>query len=235
MNKNSVIFKGVQNGIIIVLDNEIPFKKLQKVLLKKIRSAKSFFKGANTSITFKGRELSEDEEMKLLEIISKESGLEISFVNKIATVNHEKSIESNLNNNDSNKNSNKKCSNKDISSHYQNQILNCNNITYFHKGSIRSGQRLDFKGNIVIIGDINPGGEIYAEGNIIILGKLKGVVHAGCKGGKNCFISALHMNPTQLIIGDCLAYFPNDIKRDIVPEYAYVKDEQIFVESLINL
>lgn len=225
MSKNIVIFKGVQNGILIMLDSLATFEDIEIALLEKVKNAKSFFQDANISITFKGRDLDEDEEAKLLKIISQESGLDISFVNNIPTINIAEEVTptpsvTNL---------------EQSNPMFQNYILDSkNNITHFHRGSIRSGQKIEFNGSVVIIGDINPGGQIVAEGNVVVLGKLKGVIHAGCKGDKNCFISALHMIPSQLIIGDCLAYFPNDIKRDIMPEYAYVKDNQIFVEQLIK-
>ncbi|WP_250277685.1 septum site-determining protein MinC [[Clostridium] colinum] len=223
MNKNIVIFKGIQNGILIMLDNQVSFNDIEKSLLEKMKNAKSFFKDANISITFKGRDLSEDEEAILLNIISKESGLDISFVNNIENTSREDTQVSSLEENISN--------NTIIQNYISN---NQNSLTHFHNGSLRNGQKIDFAGSVVVIGDVNPGGQVVAEGNVIILGKLKGIVHAGCKGDKNCFISALHMMPNQLIIGDCLAYFPNDIKRDIVPEYAYVEDNQIFVKQLIK-
>lgn len=224
MNKNIVIFKGVQNGLIIILDENATFQEIEKNLLEKVKNAKTFFDGANISITFKGKELSEDEEMSLLGIISKESGLDISFVNNIATINAKEEPASEPTNIEP----------KDIMQ-FQNHILTAkNNITQFHKGSIRSGQKIDFAGSVVVMGDVNPGGQIIAEGNVIILGKLKGVVHAGSSGDKDCFISALKMNPTQIIIGDCLASFPKDMERELLPEYAYVKDNQIFVEPLLK-
>lgn len=226
MNKNIVIFKGVPNGLSIILDNLAKFDDIEKSLLEKVKNAKSFFEDANISITFKGRDLSEDEEAKLLKIISKESGLDISFVNNIPTLNNCEQEVSSISSSQSFQQNN---------FIIQNLMLDSkNNITHFHKGSIRSGQKIEFNGSVVIIGDVNPGGEIMAEGNVIVLGKLKGVIHAGCRGDKSCFIASLHMIPTQLIIGDCLAYFPKDIKRDIIPEYAYVKDNQIFVEKLIK-
>ena len=221
MNKNIVIFKGTEDGILIMLDEKASFSEIEIALLEKVKNAKSFFQDANICITFKGRALTEDEENSLLSIISKETNLDISFVNNAKVINYseeeEKPLSSDVNETPPNIN-----------------INNIGNQTYFHKGSLRSGQKIKFNGSVVLTGDVNPGGQIIAEGNVIVLGKLKGVVHAGCLGDKNCFISALYMMPSQLIIGDCLAYFPNDIKRDIVPEYAYVKDNQIFVEQLVK-
>lgn len=229
LNKNLVIFKGVQNGILIVLDEKAPFEQIKKALLKKVKNAKSFFKDANTSIAFKGRELSEEEESILLNIVAKESGIDISFVSNINS-------EEDQNTSSSDQQINQQLQNyaQEINSIQNILENNLATITHFHKGSLRSGQSINFNGSVVVIGDVNPGSKIVAEGNIIVLGKLKGVVHAGCYGNKDCFICALHMMPTQLIIGDCLVPFPNDTNRDIVPEYAYIKNDQIFVDQLIR-
>jgi len=66
--------------------------------------------------------------------------------------------------------------------------------------TLRSGTRIEFSGNVVVLGDVNPGAEIVAEGNVIIWGRLRGMVHAGSKGNKNAVICALDLSPTQLRI-----------------------------------
>lgn len=235
MDKNNVIFKGVPNGILVILDSDIPFDELRDSLLKKVKSAKAFFSGANISISFKGRELTEDEEFILLDIISRESGLDISFVNNLSPL--DISGEG-LEPEDVIKKVGEKAGNKWVSSFVEHKLqdtilTNKSNITHFHKGSIRSGQKLRFDGSIVIVGDINPGGQVLAEGNIIVLGRLKGFVHAGCKGDASCFVSALQMSPSQVFIGDFFSYFPSDMERDLTPRYAYVKEGEIYIEPLI--
>ena len=54
--------------------------------------------------------------------------------------------------------------------------------TKFHRGAVRSGQKLEFEGSIVIMGDVNDGAEVIAGDNIVILGALRGLAHAGAKG-----------------------------------------------------
>src|SRR6056297_3955739 len=54
--------------------------------------------------------------------------------------------------------------------------------TYLINRTLRSGQKIKKSGNVVIIGDINPGAEVIAGGNIIVFGKIRGVVHAGAGG-----------------------------------------------------
>ncbi|MBR1735941.1 MAG: septum site-determining protein MinC, partial [Firmicutes bacterium] len=170
------------------------------------------------------KELSEDEELELVSIVSKKSGLNISFVNaedtpKKAVISDPGSAVSD---------GSMILSDPRI----QTVITAKENITTFHKGSLRSGQAIEFNGSVIVIGDVNPGSKIKAAGNIIVLGKLKGVVHAGCNGSKDCFVSALYMNPTQLIIADIITYFPPDPGRVFTPEYAYVDNNEIFVRSL---
>lgn len=227
MSNNSVVFKGHQNGILLILDDKIEFSKLKEALTKKVMDARDFFEGANTAITFKGRNLSEAEELELLDIVSKNSGLDISFVNKSIPPEKKEKKEKKW------KPTPAQPKNL-VPKNFSPVLTSAKNITSYHKGSIRSGQCLEFNGSIVLIGDINPGGEIKAEGNVIVLGKLKGKVHAGCKGAKDCFISALYMNPTQLIIADVITYFPKDFSRIYIPEYAYIKDGEIFVEPLMK-
>ena len=31
------------------------------------------------------------------------------------------------------------------------------NLTKFHRGSLRNGQKIEFDGSVVVVGDVNPG------------------------------------------------------------------------------
>ncbi|MFC4618146.1 septum site-determining protein MinC [Camelliibacillus cellulosilyticus] len=72
------------------------------------------------------------------------------------------------------------------------------------KQMVRSGQVLQSDGDLLLIGDVNPGGKVIAKGSIYILGALKGMVHAGSDGSEDKVVVASHFKPTQLIIGDCV-------------------------------
>ena len=74
--------------------------------------------------------------------------------------------------------------------------------------SIRSGQRLSVRGNVVVMGDINPGGEILATGNIVVMGTCRGVLHAGAEGDANAYIICYNMCAQQLRISSCVATVP---------------------------
>src|SRR5690606_9974974 len=49
---------------------------------------------------------------------------------------------------------------------------------------IRSGQVIHIQGDVLLVGDVNPGGKISATGNIYILGRLNGIAHAGYDGDR---------------------------------------------------
>ncbi|SFB16156.1 MULTISPECIES: septum site-determining protein MinC [unclassified Bacillus (in: firmicutes)] len=74
---------------------------------------------------------------------------------------------------------------------------------------IRSGQVLEVPGDLLLIGDVNPGGTVMAGGNIFIMGNLKGIAHAGCNGNENAVIAASVMTPSQLRIADCINRSPD--------------------------
>ena len=82
--------------------------------------------------------------------------------------------------------------------------------TKFHKGSLRSGQRIEFEGSLVIIGDVNAGAEVIAGENIVILGVLRGLAHAGAKGNKDAIIEASEIEAVQIRIADKV----KEIERD---------------------
>lgn len=99
--------------------------------------------------------------------------------------------------------------------------------------TIRSGQRVKYPTNVVIMGDINPGAVVIAGGDVIVLGKLKGVVHAGADGSADAKIFALHLQPTQLRISNIISRSPDESKKNnkCDPEIAYLKEGKIIVKK----
>ncbi len=74
--------------------------------------------------------------------------------------------------------------------------------TKFIQNSLRSGNREEYPGSIVVCGDVNFGAEIIAGGNIMILGALRGVAHAGANGNTMAIISANNIDVTQIRIAN---------------------------------
>jgi septum site-determining protein MinC len=97
--------------------------------------------------------------------------------------------------------------------------------------TIRSGQRVFHPGNVVVLGDVNPGGEIVAGGNIIVMGTFRGVAHAGATGDKRSVVAALRLEPSQLRIAGYITRAPEgDFSALKQPEIARVQDGVVVIE-----
>jgi septum site-determining protein MinC len=100
--------------------------------------------------------------------------------------------------------------------------------------TVRSGMEIRHPGTVVIIGDVNPGGEIIAAGDIIVWGNLKGIAHAGSRGNDQCLIMALQMFPTQIRIANYIARSPEQQPVNLEPEVAHVSDGVIRITPSIE-
>lgn len=103
--------------------------------------------------------------------------------------------------------------------------------------TVRSGQVLEVKGDLLLIGDVNAGATIIAGGNIFVMGVLRGIAHAGYYGNKNAIIAASLMKPMQLRISDVMNRAPDHTYPEDGNEMecAYVDDENHIVVDRIQL
>ena len=108
-----------------------------------------------------------------------------------------------------------------------------NKPTILYEKSLRSGQNINFDGNVVVLGDVNPGAEIVAGGHILIMGALRGLVHAGANGDEDATITALNFCPTQVRIASHITR-PPDGGADSgakPPEIARIRDDNVVIEE----
>lgn len=69
-------------------------------------------------------------------------------------------------------------------------------------GTCRSGEVLEFPGNAVVLGNVNPGGQVIAGGDILVFGGLRGFAHAGAGGDATAIILAMSVaSPILRIAG----------------------------------
>jgi septum site-determining protein MinC len=76
--------------------------------------------------------------------------------------------------------------------------------------TVRSGQRIDHPGTVIVGGDVNAGAEVIAEGDILVFGTLRGLAHAGSRGNEKSRIFAGNMRPQQIRIAGKIARSPED-------------------------
>lgn len=92
--------------------------------------------------------------------------------------------------------------------------------------TIRSGQVIHVKGDMLLIGDVNPGGQVTATGHIFVLGKLRGIAHSGTEGAEDTVIAASYMQPSQLRISDQVSRSPDYDAEGIYMECGFYDEEE---------
>ncbi len=216
--KNSVVLKSFPNGIVLHLDPEMPFEALIIDIADKFHESSSFFKDARMALSIKGRILTDEEEKKILDVISENSRLQI-----ICLVGEDDAT---------NQNFVKALQQTDFSGK-----PGAGEEGQFYKGTLKNGQTLETESSIVILGDVYPGSAIISAKDIIVLGGLFGEAYAGGNGDYHHYVVALEMSPEKLKIGD-FKYKHKEktskwsIKPKVQPKIAYVKDEKVIVDSL---
>ncbi len=209
---NSVIIKGTKSGIIVVLDSNMDFEELKENVARKFEESAKFLGNASMALSFEGRELTNDEQRELLNVINEKSNLHI-----VCIVDTDKEKE-------------------EIFSKSLNERLMelQSNTGQFYKGNLRSGQVLEVESSVIVIGDVNNGAKVVSKGNIIILGALKGNAFAGAAGNSKAFVVALDMEPVQIRIADTIGRAPDKKAKEVKKEakIAFVDEGNIYIETL---
>ena len=94
-----------------------------------------------------------------------------------------------------------------------------------HRGSLRSGQRLEYEGTLIVLGDVNDGAEVIAGDNVVVVGNLRGLAHAGAKGNKQAIVAAHRIDTHQLRIANIIKELvKDDDAYNVAYTYAYVHE-----------
>jgi septum site-determining protein MinC len=94
--------------------------------------------------------------------------------------------------------------------------------------TLRSGQRLSHPGDLIIIGDVNPGATVTAGGDVMIFGWLRGTVYAGQPDDSSRIIYALRFDPSQVRIAQIMALGNPDGSGN--PEKALIEEGALVVK-----
>ena len=176
MRKSCIEITLKQGKVIIHINEEAEQKKIIETLKKKIPELKELYKDDTSPILITGKVLKNKEIDEIHDLISEYLDVDIDFESpKVLGLYGIK-----------------KTFYKDIAT----------SETKFHKGSLRSGQKVEFEGSSVIIGDVNCGAEVISGENIVVLGKLRGLAHAGAKGNKEAIIAGESIESPQIRIAD---------------------------------
>ena len=215
--RDTVIIKSFPNGINLILNADSSFDEIVDDIAYKFSEAKAFFGRARMALSIKGRAVTEEEEIKILETIHQNSNLNI-----VCIVGHDEETDRHF---------------IKALQQMESHLTKDGDGGQFYKGTLKNNQVIETEGSIVILGDVYPGCAVISAKNIIVLGGLYGEAYAGGNGQEDAYIVALEMEPERLTIGD-FKYKYNDkkpkwgIRPKVQPKIAHVKNEKIVFDGL---
>lgn len=214
--KDAVIIKSYQNGISLLLNPESSFEEILAEVTTKFAESKGFFGDARMALSIDGKELSDGEQLKLVDAIRGNSDIQI-----ICVVGKDEATEQYFIK-----------ALEQVDRHFAKEDAG----GQFYKGSLKNNQIIETEQSIVILGDVYPGSAVISAHDIIVLGGLYGEAYAGGNGEEGHYIVALEMAPERLKVGD-FKYKSSKpakwgIKPKIQPQIAYVKNDKLVLESL---
>lgn len=218
MSGEAVNIKGTKNGLVIIFNPDMDVNEIKNNLKLKMETSKGFFKGAKFSV-FNSRSDANNSFIDELERICLQYGLipsgEVSW--PPAPGKDEPA-------------SARRKPTPVIPIRQQSQ--SDGEVTLLLKRTIRSGQRISSRHNVMVMGDVNPGAEVISEGSIYVMGACKGIVHAGVNGNLMSEVFALRLMPIILRIGSIAA---DGIPPDLAgPGMAKVHRGSIVISEFIN-
>ena len=221
-SRPTVELKGFRDGMRLIIDPEASMQQIEQAIVDRMASLGDSLSGLTMNMDLGSRSLNDEELVHLKKLLNDDYGLEVKQIigdsqdepkrteePKIAGVPALHSEE-----------------------RVYDQLSQLNEETRFIRQTLRSGQiERALEGNMVILGDVNPGAEVVAAGDIIVLGALRGVAHAGALGNIASIIFALNLVPTQLRIGRFITRAPADQQQHQRAEVARVLEDAIVVEE----
>ena len=202
--KNCVSINLKRNEILIKINEEAEQKDIIESLKRKLPDLRKLYKEEKTPIKVTGKILKNKEIDEIQDIIKNEIDVEVEFDMPKSLGLH----------------SIVRTFNREIAV----------SETRFHKGSLRSGQRMESEGSLVILGDVNSGAEVIASDNIVVLGALRGLAHAGAKGNKQAIIAAGLLDVVQIRIANIVKEINREEETMHKQAHVYVQDEKIIIE-----
>lgn len=205
MRDDRIFIKGNKLGInaIINMDKFGNFDEMLDSLVEKLSRGKKFYKGATLTVTTDLKYINERQISKLKDVLFDEMLIKDCIFEE--RLEKQSSVFSGV---------------------YEGR-------TKFVRKTVRSGQCLNYAGNLIIIGDVNNGGEVRAHGNVIVLGDLKGKVFAGDNGNENAIIAAYSLEPELISISGKITISPDDFEKTGYPEVARLNENNIIVEPYL--
>ncbi len=225
MQDELIAIKGVKDGLVISLSPTENWQSVTDHLASRIDDRADFFSGAAITVELGTRPVPKYE-LSSLKALLERRGLSLSLVLSESDTTRESALALDLKTD-----SNNRSATKEKQETLPVDPEETGTWGVLVRRTLRSGRIVHSEGHVVIVGDVNPGAKVIAAGDIIVWGKLRGTAHAGADGNESAVVCALDMNPSQLRIASYIVTSPPGKRRNVVPEMALIRNNQIVVEA----
>lgn len=216
--RQDILIRGTtKTGLVLVLPDDLEFPVLCERLRQKLKQGGGFFAGAGVTAHVGRRQLDE-EEIATLAGILREAQMKLLSVQEGGDPVVKTQVGARL-----------KDGARSPGAPEEPQALPSTALVV--PRTVRSGQEIRHDGDVIVLGDVNPGAVIIAGGHIVVMGALRGVAHAGCTGNTDAIVAAAKLRPTQLRIAHIIGRAPDEDAPQSVPEVARVRGDLIVVEA----
>jgi septum site-determining protein MinC len=240
---DAVIIKGVREGLLLILGDDVPFAQILTDLAGRINAQPSFFRGAGVTLNT-GRRIIEAPDFDVLYRMLTRNGMRVQAVVSLSAQTRMVAENTGVTSRppsfaagDAGASLGLKGRGSGLAwlEPGQDSIAEAA-PGLFLRCNLRPGQSVRYGGDVCILGDVDAGAEVVAEGDVVVWGNLWGLVHAGVGGDDEAVVCALHLSPTQLGIAGILTRFPvnNDTGYLVAPqppELARLEGGKIVVEG----
>ncbi|WP_338214637.1 septum site-determining protein MinC [Companilactobacillus muriivasis] len=206
-----IILKGDKNGFSVIMDDKAnyvnAFKKLKELIMQQnVESTNENDDVIYFTVKTGRRLLTEDQKDGIREFFDKYPQLEL----------------------------------KDIQADVEDKVKVAEvlkaNKTNIESGIVRSGQKLDYEGDLIFLGTLHRDAQICTTGSIYVLGEVNGILQAGYPDNTKAAIFGNLKGIDQLRIADVIEIVTDDNKDEFqAGKFAFIDDlHSISVDDLTN-
>lgn len=219
MKERSFTLKSYQKGLTLQIRPEADMETLLAELQEKFQNSRQFFGNMQVGIAISGKDLTEEEEQAIINVIEENSDLQI-----VCLIGEDERIRYLL----------EEALEKDTEQEAAPSVSEADG--QFYRGTLKNGQSLETEHSVIILGDVNPGAKVFSKRDVIVLGTLFGEVHAGIGSEEEDghFVCALEFSPEKLKIGSYKyikkpekRFWPDSYKKS--PKIATLQKGEILV------
>ena len=237
MPYSSIELKSSKYTLTVVMDPDASFEQIMADITQKFSSSARFFKGAQMALEFRGKPLTPRQQSEAAALITNCCGLDIVCIlekDEEAEEAQYKVITHVL------KEGPPKDDTRDESTQgpaNEEPFQALAGTADVYRGTVKNGRKVLSDRSVLILGDVEPLGEVSCSGSIFVAGYAMGVLRAGLGGDLHSFAAALVLKPQSLEV--CGHKGVSGIRKktmddsySIYPQAATVEEDHLKLSSI---